>query len=492
MPVSTAIDASAVARVVGIKTEFKNLRKGGVVSLPQRVAVVGQGTTLSTHSLDPARVTTAAEAGNRFGFGSPLHLAAKQLLPVSGDGVGSIPVTLYPVADAATGVAAAGDITYAGAATEASVYCVRVNNICSSSFVISVGDTVADVSDSITAAINASVDLPIIATDSSTTVDIESKWAGLSANDIFVEVIGSTDAGNSFGITQPVGGLVDPDVDTALDKFGTVWETMVVNCLGVPDAKYRTHGETRWGALVRKPYVAFTGSTETDPAAAIVLPEANKTDRVSVVIPSPGAHDLPLSIAARAVARAAVRANDNPAYDYGAMKLTGMTPGAQGDQWNYAQRDFAVKGGSSTVEVVDGVVELSDTVTFYHPTGEEPPAYRYVVDIVKLQNIIFNLDLIFAGVEWNGAPLIPDEQPTTNAAAKQPKMAAAAVNALLDNLGLEAIISDPETAKKNTLAEIDGANPKRLNVATTVQLSGNTNIVSVDLNFGFYFGNGGL
>ena len=125
---------------------------------------------------------------------------------------------------------------------------------------------------------------------------------------------------------------------------------------------------------------------------------------------------------------------------------------------------------------------------FYHPTGDETPAYRFVVDIVKLQTTIFNLDLIFANAEWDGAPLIPDDQPTVNRSAKKPKTAVAAVSAMLDSLGLNAIISDPDTAKANTFAEIDASNPKRLNVETTVQLSGNTNIISVDLNFGFFFG----
>ncbi len=163
-------------------------------------------------------------------------------------------------------------------------------------------------------------------------------------------------------------------------------------------------------------------------------------------------------------------------------------PGPDGDQWTYQDRDEAVKKGSSTIEVKDGVINVADTVTFFHPSGDPLPAYRFVVDIVKLQNIIFNLDLIFATAEWDGAPLIPDDQPTVNRDAKKPKTAVAAVAAMLDSLGLNAIISDPETAKANTFAEIDPQNPKRLNVATTVQLSGNTNIISVDLNFGFFFG----
>lgn len=67
-------------------------------------------------------------------------------------------------------------------------------------------------------------------------------------------------------------------------------------------------------------------------------------------------------------------------------------------------------------------------------------------------------------------------------------MAVAAVNSRIEALALAAIISDPDTTKASTTGSIDSQNPKRLNVETTVQLSGNTNIVDVTLNFGFYFG----
>jgi phage tail sheath gpL-like len=203
---------------------------------------------------------------------------------------------------------------------------------------------------------------------------------------------------------------------------------------------------------------------------------------------APASNDLPLIVAARELARIVVLADSNPPHDYVGQKATGLTPGADGNQWTYADRDQAVKDGVSTIEVKDGVINLSDTVTFYHPSGDPLPAYRYVVDIVKLQTTIFNLDLIFTLPEWQGAPLLPDADPTTNRTAKKPRMARAAIASMLDSLGLEAIISDPETAKDNTLAEINGTNPKRLDVVVPVQLSGNTNIISINLEFGFFFG----
>jgi len=67
-------------------------------------------------------------------------------------------------------------------------------------------------------------------------------------------------------------------------------------------------------------------------------------------------------------------------------------------------------------------------------------------------------------------------------------MAKAEVAAMIDSLGLNAIISDPKTAKKTILADVNETNPKRLDVQVTVQLSGNTIVKSIDLNFGFFFG----
>jgi phage tail sheath gpL-like len=418
------------------------------------------------------------------------------LLPATGDGVGAIPVTVYPVADAASGVAAEGAITVSGTQSTAAAYRVVANGIASAEFTIAVSATAAAKVTAIAAAINAALDMPIkataVTTSGSESVTLAAKWKGLSGNAVRVSVSGSTTAGTTFAITQLSGGLVDPDVTAALAQMGNVWETVVVNCLDLTNTTaldtYQTTGEGRWGALVRKPFVVLTGSPEDTVATAVVVSDARKTDRVNAQIVAPGSVHLPLEIAARAVSRIVKMAESDPAHDYVAQPLTGLIPGADGEQWDSAKREAAVKAGSGTTEVVDGVVQLSDVVTFYHPAGDPTPAYRYVVDLVKLWNTIFNLDLTFASAEWAGAPLIPDGDATVNPNAKQPKMAKAAVNALLDSLGAQAIISDVATAKASTVAAINSSNPKRLDVSTTVQLSGNTNIISVDLNFGFYFG----
>lgn len=493
MAISEAVDQSAVARTVGIKVEFRDLRGGRVLFLPQRIALIGQGNSLSTYSLDKRSVFSAQEIGETYGFGSPLHLAGKQLFPTNGDGVGSIPVTVYPLEDDASGVAATGNILFAGTQTSTESYTINIGSV-STTFVLNEGDADTVAATTLVAAINGVPDMPVIAAVNGGTpeqVDLTAKWEGVSTNDIITSVDGNI-AGITIAITQLSGGLVNPDIDDALNNIGEVWETIIINPMEYTDTdtldKIATFGEGRWGALTKKPLFALTGSQESTVATLTAFGDARKTDRINSLIPAPDSVSLPVEIAARAAARIAVQANNNPPVDYASKQISGILPGGDDAQWNYVERDALVKAGISTTELIDNIIELSDTVTFYHPTGEEPPAYRYVVDIVKLQNIVFNLRLIFESDNWKGKVLLPNDTPTVNADARKPKDAKAAIFVLIDNLALNAIISDPVFAKESTLTEISSTNPKRLDIQTTVKLSGNTNIISIDLFFGFFFG----
>ncbi len=586
------IDASAVARVVGIDVQYKDLRGGGALFLPQRIALFAQGKTGTSYSLTKWQATSAGLGGSRYGFGCPIHSMLRQLFPADGDGVGSIPVTVYPLEDAPGSVAASGNIAVSGTATAAASYRVRVSGVLSTPFVIPAGVVAGNtINGLIGDAINAVLEMPVEATWTYGTVTslangtnvgngtvtalsatgsplpgayvlkantavanggvftltdprgtviaanitmtpgvggitvinvgglqftltdgtnnfavddyftitvpatdtkLTAKWKGTTGNKIFAEIIGDESLGVTFVITQPTGGLVDPDVASAIAQVGTVWETFVLNALAFDDETtldlFQVFGESRWGELVRKPLMVFSGCTEETVEDASAVSSTRTLDRVNGQLNAPGCVNLPFVVAAREVARMARMAQNNPPTDYGGQRATGLVPGADGVQWDWVMRDQAVKAGCSTSEIRNGIVTIGDVVTFYRPVGEEPPAYACAVDIVKLQQVIFNLDLIFASDEWNGAPLIPDNQATVNPRARRPAMAVAEIGALLDSLEANAIIVDAKTAKSRTTAVINSQNPKRLDVVTTIQLAGNTNIIPVTLQFGFYFG----
>ena len=137
------VSATAVARVTGIDTAFKNLRGSAAVRLPQRVAVIGQGAESVTYATTPFTATSSSAVGSEFGFGSPLHLAARMLLPANGDGLGDIPLTMYPVQADGSGVQSLGDITPVGTTQSATAeYTVLIGGIPSAKFVITAGTVV--------------------------------------------------------------------------------------------------------------------------------------------------------------------------------------------------------------------------------------------------------------------------------------------------------------------------------------------------------------
>lgn len=495
-----AVDASAVARVTGIETRFRDFREG-ILFLPQQVAVIGQGNTDTVYSTDKRQVFSAAEVGQRYGFGSPLHLAVRELLPSVGQSVGTVPVYVLPLEDDESGVAAAGSIEVDSDSLPVAnndSYRVQVAGFYSERFTILDDDDAGTIVTKMAEAINAVLHMPVAAvaddTEGTEVVDLTAKWAGESGNDITIRVEADGDGDAEFTITDMTDGLVNPTVDSALSKIGDgQWITMIINAFNADDETaldtYQTFGDDRWNPLTRKPLAGvFRGSNALTVNDATAITSERTTDRVNVQLVAPGSPNLPVTIAAAQVNPIVRLANNNPPHDYGSQAVPRIVPGAAADQWEYNERDAAVKGGSSTVEIKDGEVNVSDVVTSYAPEGEEPPGYRFVVDIVKLQQVIFNLDLIFNTPKWDGAPLIPNGQPTVNPDAKKPSDARSATAQMIDSLGNEAIISDPEFSKSNTIAEIDSMNPKRLNLRVPTKLSGNTNIKAINLDFGFFFG----
>lgn len=488
-----SISASAVSRVVGVEVQFKDFNVGQVRNLPQRVAVIGQGTTAlnSTYALTKLQITSAAQAASVYGFGSPIHLAARQLFPLNGSGIGSIPVTVYPMNDSGTAVIADGEITASGTATETASGFIIIGGI---RIDVSIPDTTtADAAlGLIKTAIAAVLEAPVIdGVVAAGVLPLTAKWGGETGNDILIDVSGLVVAGLTFGTTAMASGANNPDVDTPLALIGSTWETIILNLLNYEDVtnlnKYELFTAGRWETLVKKGCWVATGSHDSfATTGAATDAAARKDDKYGHVFCAPGSPELPFVIMARAIVEIAQTADNNPPQNYKGS-LTGLTAGTDGTQFNYASLDATLKLGCSTSLITSDAIEINDIITTYHPDGDPLPAFRYVVDLVRLQNIVFNVRNIFESDDWKGAPLLPDNTPTNNATAKKPKDAKAALFVLADNLGLAAIISDPEFTKANTTVVINASNPKRLDVVFPVKLSGNTEIIDTLINFGFYF-----
>jgi phage tail sheath gpL-like len=586
------IDQSAIASVTGIETTYVQLGGGAAAVLPPRIAVFAQGQTGVTFPSSKATYTSAGAAGKIHGFRSAIYLMLRELLPSNGDGVGVIPVTVYPLTDAVGATAATGDITPSGTTSEAGTYQLRVGGVLSQAFGVPAG--AVDVNLTLAKmgfALSSVLHMPVTTTYSygsvsasalsgtgngtitsltvaapalpgqyklvlntvvanggvwtltdplgnvlstsitmtpgvggatpltvnglgftltdgttdfglgatftitvpATKINTTFAWKGTSGNSCKIELIGPN-VGLVLAVTALAGGTVDPDVQPALDKMGGVWEVFCLNGLPIANTTaldaYSAFGEGKWGVTAHQPLVFITGTTHSTVPLATAISSTRKTDRVNVEIPAPGSPALPIVIAARSVARISVIAGSDPSSDYCGLPLstTGIVAGDDAVQWDWPTRDQALKLGCSTTEVIDNVVQLADIISMYAPTGEDPPGYRHLKDIVKVMNIIFNIALICNAPKWKRAALVPSTQVLTNPNARKPSSLIADLSALADDLGKAAIISDPESTKKQLTAMINSGNPNRIDATELFKLSGNTKIKMINLLFGFFYG----
>lgn len=484
------ISPSAASRVCGVDVEYKNFNVGNAAMLPQRLAIFGVGNDEADYSLDKYEVGgSAVKVADRYGYGSPLHLMAKVLFPPAGN-TATFPVTIYPLKKAQGALPAEGTIGVTGTAGANGSGTVFIGGI-EIEFAIKKGDTASAIQTAITAAINGSMDSPARAEIAHNEIVLTSKWSGESSNLITLQAECGVE-GILIGTEAFDGGAIDPDITPALTKIGTIWETQILDSFDYKKPsrldKYQEFGEGRWGSIEKKPLLVAHGCSDNlETRTAITDPR--KYDFINYLILSVGSRELPFVIAAKGLVNDIMTtANNNPACGYKGL-LTGLHCGDDSVQENYTQRDASVKKGSSTNIKNGSVAELNDIITFWHPESEGMfPSRRSVANMVKLQNIVFNVRLIMEADDLKGAPLVKDSQPTTNKKAVAPKTIKTYFMNLATSLGKEAILADSDFSKKNLSVVLDSANPNRLNNTFPVKLSGNLEITDSLVQFGFLLG----
>ena len=485
-----SVSPSAISRVTGVAVKFKNFNTGNVQMLQQRLAVIGVGNHGVTYTTEKYECQgNASEIGDKYGYGSPLYLAALQLFPLVGKGAG-FPVTFYPLAEESGAVQASGKIEIEGTATEAGSAKIVIGGQ-KATIAIASGDTKTEIFAKIKDGIDGVLAMPVTAATGDDALTLTSKAAGEVGNLIKTRIECAVN-GLTFTVTQLTGGVKDPDITPALDKIGEIWETAILPCF---DYKNTDRLDTtmlyckgRIDDLEKKPVLCYWGCTD-DYATRTAVRGARADDWCNPLLGSGGSSELRYVVGAKfLVDDILTTANENPAQGYKG-KAEGLEAGDDSLQENYNTRNASVMKGSSTNIKSGNVAELNDVVTMYHPASEgKYPSRRYVVDIIKLMNIIYNVRLIMEADELKGAPLVEDATVTSNKTAIQPKTVKTWFLNLAKSLADKAIIQDVETTKNGLEVAIDSENPKRLNVTFPVKLSGNVEVTSTDIYFGFYVG----
>jgi phage tail sheath gpL-like len=502
---STAVSLDRISRVVGYKIKKGNFNPSSP-NLPQRIAILAEVNEpyQATLSLLPQQITSASQAGNLFGGGSPVHLIARILFGLSGDGIGGIPVYVYPQAKAPGAAAKLLKITPVGVATANITHYVKIggrDNVDGQYYAINilVGDNAAQVAQKIEDAVTAVYGCPVRADADAYEVILSSKWNGLTADALTASVdTNGNAAGMTYTVTSPQAGSGTPSIAGALAQFGTDWNTIVLNSYGleattiaalmafngIPDP---TSPSGRYAGIIMKPFIAISGSVSDDPSA---ITDAFPNDVTIAVAPAPGSLALPMEAAANMAQLYAVQAQDDVNLDVAGRSYSDMPVSptwSSATMATYTNRDAIVKKGCSTVNVVAGKYEVQDFVTTYHPAGEIPPQFRYCRNL----NIDFNIRYTYYLQELIyvvGHSIANDDDTVTADNVVKPKTWKGQVDEMAIDLTQRGLIVDAAFMQASIIVNIGTTNPDRLETFFRYKRSGYARILSTTGEAGFNFG----
>jgi phage tail sheath gpL-like len=501
---STAVNFDLLSRVLGYKILKGIFQKAGK-NLPMRIAIIGEANEANQNDLDtdPVEVPSAKKAGELFGYGSPIHMIMRILKPVSSDGVGTIPIIVFPQAKAVGATQKTLELEVTGVATANGTHTLKIagrTGIDGASYDVNIeeGDNAATILGKIADAVNNVLGAPVIATEDDYTLTLTSKWAGLTADGLNVEVLtNGNDLGLTYAIADGAAGSGTPSVAASLDAFGNKWNTIVVNSYGLVSSVLNalenfngiadpTTPTGRYGATTFKPFVAITGDVSDDPSATT---DARKLQMTIAVAAAPGSPGLHFEAAANYTHRQAIQAQNAPSGGIGGQFLPDMpVPTEIGSMANYFTRNDIMKKGCSTVDLVSDLYQIQDFVTTYHPDGEIPPSYRYVRDIILDWNFAYRM-MQLQQLYVIDHVICNDDDTVTAPKVVKPKTWKQNLFSLVDECVSDALIVDPSFTKDSIVVNIGTTNPNRLETFLRYKRTGLANVVSTDVEAGFNFGN---
>lgn len=501
---STAIGAERIAKVVGYVIKKGDFRVSSP-NLPQRIAIIGEANSANQAGLstEPVEVLSAKQAGDLYGYGSPIHMAMRILRPITSDGVGGIPTVVYPQAEAPGAAEKIFRITPVGTASANGTHFIKIggrNFLDDGTYAVNIvnGDTAADITQKIEDAVNGVLGCPFTAASTDYEADLTSKWKGLTAESLTVSVdTGENDLGITYAVTSEQAGSGTPAITASLNKFENEWNTIVVNTYGTVEtvmaALEQFNGiasnETptgRYVGRIMKPFIAVTGSIADNDST---MTDARSAQMTIAIAPAPLSAGHPLEAAANMALLFAIQAQNNPHLDVSGQSYPDMPVPANGigTMNDYNNRDAYVKKGNSCVELVGGRYKVTDFVTTYHPQGENPPQFRYCRNIQIDWNVRYGYFLL-ENTNVIDKAIASDDTTVSASNVIKPKQWKQILKTYFDDLSARGLIVQPEFSKASTQVSISTTNPDRLNTQFRYKRSGFVRIASTDAEAEFNFG----
>ncbi len=500
---SDAVGLERISKTVGYKITKGDFSET-TQNLPQRIVVLGEANTANQANLDtdPWLATSARAAGERYGYGSPIYLNMRILRPVSGSGVGGIPILVIPQEEPEGATEKIFEITPTGTATGNGTHTIVIGgrtNVDGGSYDINIntGDTPDVIAGKIQDAINSVIGSPVIADEIGYSATLTSKWKGLTAELLTVSVdVNDNDLGITYVVESNQAGSGTPSVQAALETFGNEWNTIVVNSYGthdgtmglleafngIPDPENPTG---RYTGIIMKPFIALTGSVAEDPSN---ITDTRKVDVTIAICPAPLSAGLPMEAAANMCVLFARQTQDTPHLDVSGRSYPDMpTPLEIGVMNDSNERDIIVKKGCSTVQLIGGKYQVMDFVTTYHPDGEIVPQFRFCRNLVIDFNIRFGYYLL-EQTHVVDHVIAADNDIVNASKFIKPKQWKSILRDYAVDVSNRALASDIPFMQNSITTGLSTSNPDRLETFFRYKRSSYARVSSTTAEAGFNFG----
>ena len=354
----------ASLRTPGAYIEFNN-ELAGATGLMHKVVAFGQRLATGSQAAGiPVRVTNPTQAITLFGRGSMLALSITAALFANAE------IELWAIAsdDLGAGQLAAGSISVTAAPSGAGTLYLYIGGA-RVSVGITAGDDANAVATSISAAINAQLDLPVIASAATNVVTVTARHKG--------EVFNGFDLRDSYyneampsGLALDFSALTDgagnPEMGGSIDAMGDEWFNWIINPYTDTAnlVALETELDDRYGPMRQIGCRAFSAFNGTHGETGTFGSARNNPHITCLGI---GDSPTPAFIAAAInAAVAALSLSIDPARPLQTKILKGMKAPAKHKQWVRQERNLLLFDGISTYSVdVDGTCRIERQITMY-------------------------------------------------------------------------------------------------------------------------------
>ena len=329
---------------------------------------------------------------------------------------------------------------------------------------------------------------PITATASNGTVTVTSRWKGESGKQIDISAnLGgeSIPAGLSLSIVDNEDGAGDPPIAAALANSKEIWFTEIANPYNSVDniAAMEAHGEVVNAPQVMKQFAGFVGYTDAITKFLSML--GGRNSQWTTFVPVPGSVTSAYRLAVMAATLFSASNGAEPGRPVKNLKLTNAKAGnADMSQ----QKDLIVRaGGSWTINNGDGTVTIGDlcTTRTTDDAGADTDDWRFTDIISNIQFKIYALGQKLLQEPFSRGVVLADEARVAPTYGVRPKTVKGMAIGLVDDWVARGLTTDRDNVVSGIVAEIDAANPGRINLQIPDTPSAGLRVLAAKLQWGF-------